>query len=205
MWALLPRHVRLVIIVWLVLGAAWGVEAVTGQAGSLFHRASLAITVIEVGVVALVQLFWRRLWRAVPLLGRYVFPDLNGCWSGVLRPVRDGAATPDIPVRIAIRQSLFSVSVRLTTADSTSESRRADLEVSADKAVFRIAYDYANRPRAQARVASPIHEGRGQLSFQPSVPDKLTGDYFTSRSSSGEIEVSRISTDPDAGGDGERG
>ncbi len=204
MWSLLPQRTQISVLVLATLVTAWGLEAayekVSGQAVWIVKLASLIALIVGSVAAGIVNLIWRSLWRQVPLLGRLVFPDLNGCWHGELlstwiRP--DTQVTPPpIETTIWIRQGLFNTSVRLKTGESESFSTRAFLEPVSDSACFRIWYTYNNEPTARYRHLSSPHEGVSFLQFDIQQPMQLTGRYYTARKTTGDIILTRVNSDP---------
>jgi hypothetical protein len=175
-------------------------EKASGQAVWIVKLASLTALIVGSAATGIVSLTWRPLWRLVPLLGRVVFPDLNGRWHGELFSTwssPDTQVTPSpIKTTIWIRQGLFNTSVRLQTDESESFSTRAFLEPARDSACFRIWYTYDNEPAARYRHFSAPHEGVSFLQFDAGQPTQLTGRYYTSRKTTGDITLTRVNSDP---------
>jgi len=137
-------------------------------------------------------------WRKFPAIARKTFPDLNGTWEGTLVSTWIDPETkkpsPPIPVTIWIRQTLFSVSIKLRTGESTSHSTRCVLEAEPDAGRFRVWYSYDNRPRAEVAHRSARHEGVAWLEMDIDAdPSRLAGQYYTDRRTTGDIDVRRVS------------
>jgi hypothetical protein len=168
-----------------------------GERASLLHFISLFVTIITVGVAGVASLTWRHLWRKFPVVARKTFPDLNGTWEGTLVSTWIDPETkkpPPIPVTIWIRQTLFSVSIKLRTGDSTSRSTRCVLEAEPDAGRFRVWYSYDNRPRAEVAHRSWRHEGVAWLEMDIDAdPSRLAGQYYTDRRTTGDVNVRRVS------------
>lgn len=202
MWSLLPRGRQLALIVGATLVAVWAIEQVMGSATPVLKLTSAIVMLLGGVLVAVFQLTWRWIWRRVPALGRWIFPDLNGRWEGQIVPVGvDPAHHPaDQPILVTvwIRQNLFGISVRMETAESCSRSIRPQLEVAADHAAFGIWYAYDNQPRARVAHRSGRHDGMAYLEAAVQAPDRLKGQYYTSRRSAGDIDLTRLSVNPNA-------
>jgi len=206
MWSLLSRKTRLSVIVVAALATAWGLEAAyeqfTGKPVWIVKVASLTVFVVGVVLAGLFQLGWRWLWRTFPALGRWVFPDLNGRWSGTLASTwinpETGQGIPPILITVWIRQGLFTTSIRLKTRESQSFSTRAFLEPARERACYRLWYSYNNDPDARFRDRSSPHEGVAFLEFETGLPGQLKGTYYTARKTTGDIALAKVSADADA-------
>lgn len=206
MWSLLPRKAQLLVLVTAALVIAWAIQAVvekfTGQSVWIGKWASLTATAIGVVLTGLAKLVWRPMWRLIPALGRWVFPDLNGRWEGTMISTwtnpETGQGVPPIPTVICIRQGLFATHISLQTGESGSHSTRAFLEPARERGAYRVWYSYNNEPEARFRNRSSPHEGVCFLEFETSAPDRLTGRYYTARKTTGDIDVRRVNRDADA-------
>jgi|SRR5215472_15730217 len=203
MWGLLSRKTQLLIVGGLAIGLAWAVEGaatlVTGNTPSELKLISLVVTIISTGIVAIAGAIWRRVWERFPIIGRKLFPDLTGTWTGELVSTWKNPATgPGVaPIRLTIwiRQGLFSTSIKLRTGESTSYSTRCLLEADHEAGRFRFWYSYDNNPRAQYRHRSARHEGVAWLEVDIDTdPERLVGYYYTDRKTSGDIDVRRVRT-----------
>lgn len=205
MWSLLPRHWQLVIILAAGAACAWAYDAVMaylyGEHVSSWKLISFSATLVGVVLVGLANQSWRWLWRTVPWLQSHVFPDVNGEWKGKListwKDPKTGEPVPPIDTTITIRQTLFSTTVSLQTGESESHSTRSFLERFPNTNRFKVWYSYNNEPRAQFDHRSTQHEGVAFLEGtvrNGGGPQKLTGRYYTSRKTSGDIDVDRVAS-----------
>lgn len=206
MWHLLPLRHQFWAIAFLTAAIAWGVQAAVawwaGKDPGLIGQVSLALSIVSLVVIPLLARLWRPLWRAVPAFGRSVFPDCNGRWEGTLHSTwknpATGAGVPPIPATICIRQGLFFTSVRMRTGESTSRSTRCWLEAVPDEGRYVIGYTYRNDPKAALAHRSTQHDGVAWLEVDAAVaPPRITGRYCTTRHTSGDIEMTRTSPEPD--------
>jgi hypothetical protein len=205
MWHLLPLRYQFSAIAFLAAAIAWGLQALvswwTGDQPGLLGLLSLALTLISVVVIPALALLWRPLWRLVPALGRGLFPDCNGRWEGTLlstwKNPQTGASTPPIAAAFWIRQGLFSTSVRMRTGESTSRSTRCWLEAVPDEGHYVIGYTYRNDPKVAVSHRSTQHDGVAWLEVDvTATPPRISGRYCTTRHTSGDIDVTRVSDDP---------
>lgn len=146
---------------------------------------------VVVGVLVLVlSITDRWLWR-LRWLRPWFFnmPDLNGTWKVAIHPTSPKSPRDDIVAYMVIRQTFSSVSLRLFTAESHSETLTARV-VRCDDGTCNLAAVYRNTPRLEVREGSPLHHGALLLNVQGVPPESLAGQYWTDRMSQGEIVLS---------------
>lgn len=121
-------------------------------------------------------------------------PDLQGTWKGTIRSSwtdpTTGAAIPAKSVVLVIRQTFSSVSCVMYSGESDSFSTTAQIYQDDESGMFRLSYNYLNRPRAGVRDRSEIHDGAAILKIVSSPTKELSGEYWTSRKTTGDIAVS---------------
>lgn len=202
MWQLLSRKTQLFLIVAVTLIASSAIATVNGllseEAQPLYRYASLIVTIITMIVTPILNWQWQRLWDLFPFLGVNFFPDLHGTWDGKLVTTwidpNTGKTPAPIPVRFWIRQDLFNISVRMKTGESYSFSHHCFLEAAPQKGLFRIWYNYDNKPKKQLSDRSERHEGAAWLELEVGTySNQLTGQYFTSRKTNGDIDITKTS------------
>lgn len=125
------------------------------------------------------------------------FPVLEGTWSGVMKstwidPVTGKTATP-VPFTLVIKQSFLSVNCAIYTKESSSTSYSAEILVDKETKRKQLIYHYANRPQASVRDRSEIHDGTALLDIIGDKPLEMKGEYWTSRKTTGDIEIKFIS------------
>ena len=146
---------------------------------------------VAVGVVVLVlsiadKWLWRLRWLRPWLFN---MPDLNGTWKVVIRPTAPESSPREVIAYMVIRQTFSTVSLRLFTAESNSETLSARV-VRCDDGTCNVAAVYRNTPRLQVRERSPLHHGALLLNVQGDHPESLAGQYWTDRLSQGELVLS---------------
>jgi hypothetical protein len=73
--------------------------------------------------------------------------------------------------------------------ESTSYSNATQLGKDDDSGTIRLSYNYTNRPRATVRDRSEIHDGASILSLIRKPECVLAGEYWTSRKTTGDLQV----------------
>lgn len=140
--------------------------------------------VVLIGLV-FVKWLWRFKWFYPWLVP---FPNLSGKWFGKIKTCYQGNQM-DIPLEVAITQTFFQVTVRLKTGESQSISNGAYFPTDTDGKVTHLYYSYVNTPNQDVRNRSAIHYGTTRLDFDEYPVTQLTGEYWTSRQTTGKIEL----------------
>jgi SMODS-associating 2TM, beta-strand rich effector domain len=180
------------IIVGIVAGVWLVLALLAGQTLSPMPLRLYSVSVAAVTLVFLTydQYLWR--WKFV----RYFtgLPLLEGTWRGTLFSsfIRDGQQIPPTSVVLRIKQSAFSVSITLFTAESSSVSEQARLTKESDGR-WRLSWLYANTPRPSVRYRSDRHHGACYLYIGATSQDGLRGEYFTDRLTRGELKLTEWS------------
>ncbi len=176
-----------------VAAGVWGVALIL--AGFPVTAAWFKPFSVVVGVLVLVlSIADRWLWR-LRWLRPWLFnmPDLNGTWKVVIHPTAPQSSPHEVIAYIVIRQTFSTISLRLFTAESHSETLSARV-VRCDDGTCNVAAVYRNTPRLQVRERSTLHHGALLLNVQGDPPESLAGQYWTDRLSQGDLVLSaRIS------------
>lgn len=202
MWSILERRVQVTILISAVIYLLIAIQAlipfISDAPISSTKFVSIIIFIVATLFVGAFNLLWRRLWRRYPVLGKLIFPDLQGTWEGTIQTSWKNPDTGLVPGPIAtivwIRQDLLSISVRQQTKESPSWSTR--MVPAADRASgrYQLWYSYDNKPHANVSSSSPDHEGVCTLENDPTLnPSFLKGQYYTSRKTTGNISLTRRS------------
>jgi hypothetical protein len=141
--------------------------------------------------VACLVLFDRWAWRQPGIRRLHHRPLLHGTWHGELATSWIDRNTgrrkaPDPDVFLVIRQKFWSISARLLTNESTSNSLFAELTAGKD-GVCQLLYVYLNSPQAAVEHRSRLHYGAVVLNAPRNRHDGLEGRYFTDRKTTGDM------------------
>lgn len=121
------------------------------------------------------------------------FPVLEGTWSGLMKSTwidpTTGKILQPIPFTLVIRQSFLTINCSIYTKESSSISYSADILVDKETKKKQLIYHYTNRPQASVRNRSEIHDGTALLDIIGAKPNEMKGEYWTSRKTTGDIEV----------------
>jgi len=160
---------------------------------NIVKRLPTAITIYSVTLIIFVKWLWKyQIFRGWLVL----IPDLSGEWTGKLKTTYNSPETGNNkePKKIdaVIKQDLFSISFTLKTREMNSNSYVAAFDIDKKQNRNNVCYTYASRPQPHHREISPIHDGTALLDIVGSPPSKLEGEYWTTRKTTGTIELKRL-------------
>jgi hypothetical protein len=179
-------------IILFVAALSWAVLLVLS--GVPVHPDLLAPFSQVVGVlVLLLTLYDLWLWK-LPPFARWLAkrPVLEGTWRGTVDSrwvnLDTGTSAKEIEAYMVIRQTFSSLSMRLYTAESSSQLLGAEITYARD-GLCELSGVYRNEPKTAVRQRSPIHHGAILLQIQGRPVTALKGKYWTDRNSGGDIEL----------------
>lgn len=145
-------------------------------------------------VIVIAGLFVRFAWRWRIFSGWLVpFPDLNGSWKGGIQTTWKNPETGEIPGPIptilTIKQSFFRISCVMRTGEMISRSYLADFWMNDDEQIQRLGYSYDSKPNLTVADRSKPHEGTVVFELIGKPVKKLKGNYWTTRQTTGAIEL----------------
>jgi len=143
-------------------------------------------------VVFLFALFSRWGWRLkVFQVWLVPFPNIAGTWEGSIHTTwldsENGEKTISIPAILTIKQSFLNISCVMRTAEMTSYSYAEGLRIQSDSQIKKLAYSYTSNPNLNLAHRSTPHDGTVVLDIIGNPVSKLTGHYWTTRKTTGEI------------------
>ena len=147
-------------------------------------------TTISVNIIIwLLFINWAWKWRVFyPWL--VPFPNLTGVWEGHLIS-NYAKSTEPIPSEVKIDQTFFNVQIRIKTGESSSYSTAASFDIDNDRGLQQLFYSYLNTPKASVRDRSEIHYGTTLLNFEGFTVNEMSGEYWTTRETTGEINLNK--------------
>jgi len=117
------------------------------------------------------------LWKYNPLEDT---PVLKKHYIGILKSTYDGI---ERKASLEIKQTLLSTYIVLISDESKSKSISSSIDVILGE--NQLTYCYLNMPQASVRAKSEIHYGTAMLCIEN--PNKLTGQYFSDRKTTGDM------------------
>jgi hypothetical protein len=145
-------------------------------------------------LLAIASLFVLYAWRWRIFRNWLVpFPDLNGSWQGTIQTTWENPQThetPDpIPVILTIKQTFVAISCVMRTAEMISRSYFADFWIDSSQQIRRLGYCYQSSPLPSAQHRSAPHDGTMIFEVIGNPAEKLTGVYWSSRTTAGEVNL----------------
>ena len=153
------------------------------------------LSIVTTVVLYAVMAFDLWLWKLPFLHGWFVKrPVIDGTWKVVFRAdyVNPTTQEPTPPIEgfMLVKQTHSSLSMRLFTAESSSELVGNDMVCATDGS-YCVSGVYRNEPRHEVRHRSPIHYGGLWLKVIERPNQELIGHYWTDRKTAGEIELTK--------------
>lgn len=144
---------------------------------------------VVTGYTFVVFAFTKWAWRWNVFAGWLVpLPDLEGTWRGsIAHSAVDSTNTESLQAILVIRQTFSTISCVVYTAEAESHSGAAALESVEENGVTRLSYIYLNRPRVAVRHRSEMHDGAALMTYSTAPHKTLSGEYWTSRRTMGEL------------------
>lgn len=141
--------------------------------------------IFELTILLLFSFGWKYIWKCIPILNEWLFPDINGLWTveihwtwGEKKGIKKG--------EVIIKQNIFSLSMELITDESESETLVAIPKKNSESGRLQLYYIYRNIPKATTQLQS--HIGTAILKFSPKNLSLLEGNYFTDRNTKGVLK-----------------
>lgn len=153
-----------------------------------FHKAITHIsTTISINIVIwMIFIAWAWKWKIFyPWL--VPFPNLSGDWEGTVKSNWKEKQLDPIPIEVSITQNFFNIQVKIKTNESRSYSIGASFDIDAERGFQQLFYSYLNTPKSGVRERSEIHYGSTILNFDGFKVEKMEGEYWTDRETTGEI------------------
>ncbi len=161
-------------------------EAITSE---WLKPLSTVITIVLYAVMAFDLWLWR-----LPFLHSWFVkrPVIDGIWKVEIRSkwvnTATQAAIPPVEGYMIVRQTFSNLSMRLLTAESSSELVGTEIVCSSD-GLYCVSGVYRNEPRFEVRDRSTIHYGAVWLQISEEAQKSISGHYWTDRESAGEIHL----------------
>lgn len=173
----------------LIAASVWGVALIIAGfqvTADWFEPFSVVVGVLMVLLSIADKWLWRVKWLRPWLFN---MPDVHGTWRVSIQSTAPAESPTHVSAFMVIRQTFSTISLRLYTAESQSETLSARV-LRCDDGTCNIAAVYRNTSRLEVRARSPLHHGALLLSVQGDPPETLSGQYWTDRLSQGDITLS---------------
>jgi SMODS-associating 2TM, beta-strand rich effector domain len=151
-------------------------------------------TTISINIVIwMIFITWAWKWKIFyPWL--VPFPNLSGNWVGTVKSNWKEKQLEPIPIEISIIQNFFNIQVKIKTNESRSYSIGASFDIDTERGFQQLFYSYLNTPKSGVRERSEMHYGSTILNFDGFKVEKMDGEYWTDRETTGEITLEKRTT-----------
>lgn len=159
---------------------------------TILMRLPTAITIYGLAFIIFAEWLWK-----YPIFKEWLvlIPNLSGEWTGKLNATYEdpetGKKTSSKGINATIKQDLFHISIIMRTKEMKSTSFVAAFDIDKNQNRKRMCYSYTSRPKPEYREKSPMHDGTALLEIMENPPSKLNGEYWTTRKTTGTIELKK--------------
>ena len=162
----------------------------TWEAGRLIKFALSGAAVLEVALMVGMYFGWRGLWQCVPALNRWVYPNIGGEWKITIH--WSGGGKKDVVyAKAIIRQDILRISMEVRSDKSESETLIAEPRKDQESGTPFLYYVYLVTPKLTDDEAGGPYYGAARLKFFEGKGEELSGNYWTSKHTSGHFHLSR--------------
>jgi len=187
-------NVKVFIYVFLIISAiAWfSIFFIMGLDTNKFWSFIRVLPTVATIDLFLFGLFAKWGWRWKLFQGWLVpFPVLTGTWEGSVQStwldLETGEKTDTIPAILTIKQSFSNISCVVRTKEMTSYSYSGYFKINDDNQIRQLTYSYNSNPNISLATSSARHDGTVVMDIIGNPVSKLTGFYWTTRKTTGEM------------------
>ena len=133
---------------------------------------------------------WRQLWRWIPALNRWLYPDIGGEWDITINWQREGRKGV-VYAKAVIRQDFARLSMDVISESSDSQTLVAQPKREPESGTPVLYYVYFVIPKFLTDERKPPYFGAAKLKFSEVEGGELSGNYWTSQQTRGHFRLSR--------------
>lgn len=160
---------------------------------STFSVAFKGAAALNFVLFAIAAFSWKWVWKRIPKLNEWVFPDLNGYWDVEIN-WNWGEKSGNKLANAHIKQSLLEFSIELESDESASETLVVVPYKNSKSARPSLYYIYRSEGVTGAVKKQDPHIGTALLKTGIDSYDYMHGNYFTDRSTNGQYTMRRKAT-----------
>jgi hypothetical protein len=137
------------------------------------------------------------LWRLPGIKRLHSRPRIDGNWATTISPhpashIPTGGNAGPIAATTVIEQTFWTLTITMKDDESESISRAENITPDGGSRTRKVlTYTYTNTPKLAVRDRSPVHVGATMLTLEGPEPQTLTGVYWTSRLTMGDLALVR--------------
>lgn len=167
------------------------ISVLIGAAGlASLGTAIKGVAIFNLVLLGLAMGGWRIVWRRIPKLNDWLFPDLNGKWVVNIHWNWGKKSGKKIATAF-IKQSFLKVSIEMSSDESESETLMVVPHKDAQSSRPGLYYIYRNVGISGAAMKQDPHIGAALLKISQESNNELYGNYFTDRSTNGQYTMRR--------------
>lgn len=157
---------------------------------STFGVAVKGAAALNLALFVVAAFAWKWIWKRIPKLNDWIFPDLNGYWDVEIN-WHWGEKSGNKPAVAHIKQSLLDFSIELESDESESETLVVVPYKHSKSARPGLYYIYRSDGKVDAAKKQDPHTGAALLKLSMESNDYMHGNYFTNRSTNGQYTLRR--------------
>ena len=133
---------------------------------------------------------WRKVWARFPILGRIVYPDISGKWDMEINwtgPKKNQSGIAK--AQAIIKQDFLRLSMDVNADNSESCTLMAAPRKHPESGEPQLYYVYSVTTKPQNGYLSETYQGSAILRFDQSAGGQISGNYWTSKHTSGHFRL----------------
>lgn len=196
MITLLPigRVISLIAVAYAVVSCLilWAVSDANTSFLKAISIATGGATLLNIMLLVIFHLGWKRLWKRFPVLNELLFPNLNGTWEMVIHwEWEDMKGTSH--AKATIKQDFLKIGMDVEAENSDSQTLLAKPKKDSETGRAELYYVFLTTPKHKVGTdAQAPYRGAAVLKLSRESAGLLQGNYFTSRKTVGHYELTRI-------------
>ncbi len=147
-------------------------------------------TVLNFILLGIIYFGWRWLWKKIPILNSFLFPDLNGEWDMTIHWRWNGKGGV-AQATAYIKQDFLKISMEVASEDSDSSTLLAKPQKDPESGRAILYYIYRNTPKLKDENDSSSYDGTAILKLDHNSTNLLEGNYYTDRLTTGHYKLKR--------------
>jgi hypothetical protein len=145
-------------------------------------------TPIQLMLMTFIYYGWTWIWKVIPKLNEWLFPDLNGTWNMEIRyNLKDKSGRLD--AEATIKQNFVSLSMDVRAPSSDSQTLLAVPRKDPESRRPMLYYVYSVTPHATGPKPARLYTGAAILRFDTANGGELGGNYWTSAETTGRFTL----------------
>lgn len=175
------------VLIGLILGFWWKIA----KDPTIFDGLKFALagaTPVQLILIGYIYFGWTWIWKKLPKLNDWLFPDLNGKWTMEIHYNFKGLCD-HIAAEATIKQNFISLSMEVSAPNSDSQTLIAVPRKDPVSSRPMLYYVYNVTPHATSSKPEGSYTGAAILRFDNTNGGELGGNYWTSAQTRGRFSI----------------